>query len=76
MGYSSPLGKPKKSGPSPVAKKAAKKVSAKKAPSKKAASKAKNDIPDPDFRGKVYNKKGGITKSYKDSVMRRSAGDY
>ncbi len=43
---------------------------------KKAAKKAANDIPDPAFKGKVYNKKGGITKSYKDSVLRRSAGEY
>ena len=42
----------------------------------KKASKAMNDIPDPAFKGKVYNKKGGFTKSYKDSVLRRNAGDF
>ena len=43
---------------------------------KKGVSKAINDIPDPAFKGKVYNKKGGFTKAYKDSVLRRSAGQF
>lgn len=43
---------------------------------KRKASKAVNDIFDPKFPAKkVYNKKGGMTKKYKDYVL-REMGDY
>lgn len=44
---------------------------------KKAAKKAAKDVPDPKYRRKVYNPKGGgLTKEYKDYVMRNMKGDY
>lgn len=43
---------------------------------KKAVSKAKNDIPDPKYKKNPYNKKGGMTKNYKDYVMKQMKGDY
>lgn len=49
-----------------VVKKGAKKV-----------SKAVNDIPDSKFPAKkVYNSKGGMTKEYKDYVLRNSKGQF
>lgn len=41
----------------------------------KAAKKAAKDVADPKFTKKVYNKKGGLTKKYKDYVL-REMGDY
>lgn len=41
----------------------------------KAAKKIAKDIADPKFTKKVYNKKGGLTKKYKDYVL-REMGDY
>lgn len=46
---------------------------------KKAAKKTKKaakDIPDPKYKKNPYNKKGGMTKDYKDYVLRNSRGDY
>ena len=37
-------------------------------------AKKSKDVADPGFKGKVYDKKGAITKNYKDSVLRRSGG--
>ena len=42
----------------------------------KKAKKAKNDIPDPKYKKNPYNKNGGMTKDYKDYVLRNSRGDY
>jgi len=44
-----------------------------KKPASRVAKKGK-DIPDPGYKGKVYDKSGGLTKNYKDSVLRRSGG--
>ena len=57
--------KPLAKGAKKVAKKAAKK-----------SNKAKNDIPDPKYKKNPYNKKGGMTRDYKDYVLRNSRGDY
>ena len=43
---------------------------------KKKASKAMKDVKDPKFRGKVYDPKGGMTKQYKDYVMRNMKGEF
>ena len=43
---------------------------------KRAASKAANDIPDPKYKKNPYNKKGGLTKDYKDYVLRSMKGQY
>lgn len=46
---------------------------------KKAAKKkkpVKNDVRDPKYKKNPYNKKGGMTKDYKDYVLRNSRGDY
>lgn len=56
-----------------AAKAAAK--AAKKAVQKK-ASKAMKDVADPKYTKKVYNKKGGLTKDYKDYVMKNMRGFY
>lgn len=42
----------------------------------KKASKAVNDIPDPKYKKKVYNKKGGLTTDYKDYVLKNMKGHY
>jgi len=57
----------------PLIKKA---VSGAKKGSKKVVKKAKNDISDPNYKKNPYNKKGGMTKDYKDYVLRNSRGDY
>jgi len=43
---------------------------------KRAAKKAANDIPDPKYKKNPYNKKGGLTKDYKDYVLRNMKGHY
>lgn len=58
----------------PLAKKALSNVKKGKTNIKKAA-KAK-DIPDPKYKKNPYNAKGGMTKDYKDYVLRNSKGDY
>ena len=40
-----------------------------------AGKKIVKDVADPKFTKKVYNKKGGLTKKYKDYVL-REMGDY
>lgn len=42
----------------------------------KAVSKAKKDVMDPKYTKKVYDKKGGLTKNYKDYVLREMRGDF
>ena len=57
----------------PLIKKAASSVKK----SKRGIKKSLNDIPDLKFPAKkVYNSKGGMTKEYKDYVLRNSRGDY
>lgn len=43
---------------------------------KKKVSKAVSDVVDPKFRGKVYDSKGGLSKQYKDYVMRNMKGQF
>jgi hypothetical protein len=43
---------------------------------KKKVSKAMNDVVDPKFGGKVYDPKGGLTKEYKDYVLRNNKGRF
>lgn len=40
----------------------------------KAAKKAAKDVADPKYKKKVYDKKGGLKKNYKDYVLRNSKG--
>jgi len=57
----------------PLVKKAASSVKR----SRKSVKKSLNDIPDLKFPSKkVYTSKGGMTKEYKDYVLRNSRGDY
>jgi hypothetical protein len=56
----------------PLAKKALSNVKRGKTNIKKAAK----DIPDPKYKKNPYNAKGGMTKDYKDYVLRNSKGDY
>jgi len=42
----------------------------------KKLKKAANDIPDPKYKKKVYNKKGGLTTDYKDYVLKQMKGQY
>lgn len=42
----------------------------------KKLKKVANDIPDPKYKKKVYNKKGGLTTDYKDYVLRNMKGHY
>jgi hypothetical protein len=44
--------------------------------SKKVVKKGINDIPDPMYKKNPYKSKGGMTKDYKDYVLRNSKGDY
>jgi hypothetical protein len=53
----------------PLAKEAIKKA-------KKPAKKMLKDVPDKNYKKNPYNSKGGLTKNYKDYVMRNSKGDY
>ncbi len=57
----------------PLAK-GAKKVAKKKG--KKPVKASVNDVRDPKYKKNPYNKKGGMTKDYKDYVLRNSRGDY
>lgn len=57
----------------PLIKKA---VSGAKKGSKKVVKKGKNDVRDPKYKKSPYNAKGGMTKDYKDYVLRNSRGDY
>jgi hypothetical protein len=43
---------------------------------KKPAKKMLKDVPDKNYKKNPYNSKGGLTKNYKDYVMRNSKGDY
>lgn len=43
---------------------------------RRAISRAKKDVADPKYRGKIYDDKGGLTKEYKDYVMRNMRGNY
>lgn len=57
-----------------IIKSAAKRV---KKPVKKAAkSMARYDVPDPKFKGKVYDSQGRMTKQYKDYVLRNMDADF
>jgi hypothetical protein len=51
-------------------------VSGAKKGSKKVVKKNMNDIPDPKYKKNPYKSKGGMTKDYKDYVLRNSRGDY
>ena len=53
----------------PLAKEAIKKA-------KKPAKKMLKDVPDKNYKKNPYNSKGGLTKNYKDYVMRQMEGDY
>jgi hypothetical protein len=53
----------------PLAKEAIKKA-------KKPIKKALKDVPDKNYKKNPYNSKGGLTKNYKDYVLRNSKGDY
>jgi hypothetical protein len=53
----------------PLAKEAIKKA-------KKPAKKMLKDVSDKNYKKNPYNAKGGLTKNYKDYVMRNSKGDY
>jgi hypothetical protein len=57
----------------PLLKKA---VSGAKKGSKKVVKKGMNDVSDPKYKKSPYNAKGGMTKDYKDYVLRNSKGDY
>ena len=57
----------------PLLKKA---VSGAKKGSKKVVKKGMNDVSDPNYKKSPYNAKGGMTKDYKDYVLRNSKGDY
>jgi hypothetical protein len=53
----------------PLAKEAIKKA-------KKPAKKMLKDVPDKNYKKNPYNAKGGLTKNYKEYVMREMKGDY
>ena len=43
---------------------------------KKPIKKALKDVPDKNYKKNPYNAKGGLTKNYKEYVMRQMKGDY
>jgi hypothetical protein len=53
----------------PLAKEAIKKA-------KKPAKKMLKDVPDKNYKKNPYGAKGGLTKNYKEYVMREMKGDY
>jgi hypothetical protein len=53
----------------PLAKEAIKKA-------KKPIKKALKDVPDKNYKKNPYGAKGGLTKNYKEYVMREMKGDY